>query len=117
MINVPWDLEEVIPLVDVCARRESGELDGKNFTKELQRISLLLNRRADILGIVHDEKFRNYSGIRKQFYFRVLVAFTDGEKGSSNGHPREIDYQAVRLYREKREVFNYMLNDFYQKYK
>lgn len=116
MIKVPWDLEEVIPLVDVCARRENGELDGKNFTEELQHISLLLNRRADILGIVHDEKFRNYNGIRKQYFFRILVAFTDGEKGSEKGCPREIDYQAVKLYREKREVFNSMLNDFYQKY-
>ena len=33
MIIIPWDLEEVIPLVDICARYENGQLDGKKTYK------------------------------------------------------------------------------------
>ena len=94
-----------------------GSLMVKKLTNELHDISNLLNKRADILGIEHDEKFRNYSGIRKQFYFRVLTAFTDGKRGAENGKPREIDYQAVRLFRDERDIFNQMLTEFYRKYR
>ena len=117
MIRVPWDIEEVVALVDICARSEENRLGAKTLSDELMDISQVLIHRGDILGIEHDEKFRNYSGIRQQYYFRILVAFTDGRKGAPTGSPRQIDYDVVEMYRNDRAKFNEILNAFNQKYR
>ena len=80
-------------------------------------ISKVLVHRADILGIEHDEKYRNYSGMRKQYYYRILVAFTDGKKGAPSGEPRQIDYEVVEMYKNNRAEFDRILRDFNSKYR
>jgi hypothetical protein len=117
MIKVEWDIEEVVALVDLCFRRENNEISNEELDIELHELSEVLNKRADILNIIHDEKFRNYAGIRKQYYFRVLKTVSNGEKGSPSGVPRKIDYEVVNLYKTNRFIFNRILEEFNRKYR
>ena len=57
MKRIRWTIEEVVAIVDVYFRNECGEINNLNL--ELENLSQSLNRRADILKISHDEKFRN----------------------------------------------------------
>ncbi len=117
MIRIPWDIEEVVALVDICDRSENGQLGNQTLSDALMEISKVLVHRADILGIEHDEKYRNYSGMRKQYYYRILVAFTDGKKGAPSGEPRQIDYEVVEMYKNNRAEFDRILRDFNSKYR
>lgn len=111
MKRIRWAIEEVVAIVDVYFRFESGGISDINA--ELDELSRTLNRRADILGIVHDEKFRNLNGM-KCIFQNVRYVATDGEIGLSNASKQHQDI--VDLYRNNREKFDAILNNFREKY-
>lgn len=114
-------------LIDLCRNEEDKndviKIYSQNwdviFNNDLSTLSLseVLNKRADLLNIVHDEKYRNYAGLRKQYYFRVLKAVSNGKKGSPSGVPRKIDYEVVNLYKTNRFIFDKLLEEFNRKYR
>ena len=78
MKRIKWTDEEAVAIVDLYFRVERGAVADLNA--ELMDLSETLNRRADILGIVHDDKFRNFNGM-KCIYQNVRYLATDGEVG------------------------------------
>ncbi len=80
MIKVNWDVEELVALIDIY-RRSKGKPNNQ-IDAELLALSKALTKRADKLGIEHDEKFRNFNGMRMMFQNVVYIA-TDGQRGMS----------------------------------
>ena len=81
MIRIRWDLEEIIALLWICLRRK--EMSGEELHDNLKHLSAALSRRADTMGITHDEKFRNYNGM-KLCYQNALYVLTNGQEGLPN---------------------------------
>lgn len=69
MKNPQWDLEEAILLINLGIRCETEKFDNKTRDEELKKLSDFLRHRADVIGLQHDDTFRNYAGIRKQYFF------------------------------------------------
>ena len=111
MKRIKWDIEEAVAIVDLYFRFEKGFISDLNA--ELMRLSEKLNRRADILGIVHDEKFRNLNGM-KCIFQNVRYCATGGEVGLSN--VSRLHKQTVELYFNDRKKFDEILNSFREKY-
>ena len=111
MKRIKWTDEEAVAIVDLYFRVERGAVADLNA--ELMDLSKTLNRRADILGIVHDDKFRNFNGM-KCIYQNVRYLATDGEVGLPNAS--KIHRQAVELYFSDREKFKAILKNFREKY-
>ena len=80
MIKVTWDVEELVALIDLYRREQRGEIP--NLDIELEKLSTVLNRRASKLCILHDEKYRNFSGM-KMMYQNVEYIATNGQRGMS----------------------------------
>ena len=80
MIKVNWDVEEFVALIDVY-RRSHGKSSAQ-IENELKDLSRKLVNRAEILGIAHDEKFRNLNGMKLMFQNVVYIA-TNGKTGMS----------------------------------
>ena len=111
MKRIKWEPEEAVAIVDLYFRFERGLVADLNA--ELNELSRILNRRADILGIVHDEKFRNLNGM-KCIFQNVRYLATDGEIGLPNASKLHSDI--VDLYLNDRETFNAILQSFREKY-
>lgn len=111
MKRIKWDIEEVVAMVDLYFKFENGEIADLNA--ELENLSKKLNRRADVLGIAHDEKFRNLNGM-KCIFQNVRYFATDGETGLANGN--KLQGEVVDLYFNYRKFFDKILNDFNEKY-
>ena len=111
MKRIKWELEEAVAIVDLYFRFERGTVS--NLKSELSELSRILNRRADMLGIVHDEKFRNLNGITCVFQ-NVRYYATNGRRGLSAVGKLQRD--TVSMYRNEPEKFNAILESFREKY-
>ena len=98
-------------------RCETEQYDNKTRDKELKELSDFLRHRADVMGFQHDDTFRNYAGIRKQYFFRVLSVVTHGKKGTPSSSPRPIDFQAMKIYENDPDNFKEIVDTIYRKYK
>ena len=110
MKRIKWTLEESIVLVEAYVRH------GQTIplpADEIARISELLNRRAKILGLDVDEKFRNKAGLNMQSAC-IHYVFTDGAEGLSNSN--DMFYKAYNLFTQDRTKFYEALEAFYQRY-
>ena len=65
MIKVEWSIEEMVAIVAIYFKSKLS--DSYELKEELLDLSKRLNKRANILGIEHDEKYRNYNGMKKMF--------------------------------------------------
>lgn len=110
MKRVKWDLEEAVVLLDFYIK--SGCTLNINRHK-LEELSLVLNKRAKIKGIVVDEKFRNISGLSMQIGCIHYIA-TDGKERFSNAS--KIFFKAYELFESDPSKFNCIAEDFYKKY-
>ena len=111
MKRIKWAMEEAVAIVDLYFRFEDGTIT--DLESELMKLSETLNRRADILGIVHDDKFRNFNGM-KCIFQNVRYCATGGEVGLSN--VSRLHQQTVELYFNDRKKFDEVLNAFREKY-
>ena len=83
----------MVAMVDLYYRDKNGLVE--NISDELKELSRKLNKRADALGIDHDEKYRNYNGM-KIIFQNVRYADTDGEEGMAN--TSQLIYDVIDLY-------------------
>lgn len=111
MIKVPWDVEELVALIDLY--RKSAILKTFDLESELQILGDRLKKRADKLGITHDEKFRNYNGM-KMMYLNIVYLATDGKYGLSATSIRMQKVYSLLL--SNPDVFDMILEDFNHKY-
>lgn len=111
MKRIKWEPEEAVAIVDLYFRFERGTISDLNA--ELAELSRILNRRADMLGIVHDEKFRNLNGM-KCIFQNVRYHATNGRRGLSSVGKLQRD--TVSMYRNEPEKFNAILESFREKY-
>ena len=111
MKRIPWELEEMVDMVDLYYRDKNGNVE--NLVDELYELSRKLNKRADILKIDHDNKYRNFNGMKMIFY-NVRYVDTDGEYGMSCAS--KLVYYTIDLYKKDYERFTVLLNSFNKKY-
>ena len=111
MKRVRWELEEMVAMVDLYYRDKNGLVES--ISDELKELSRKLNKRADTLGIDHDEKYRNYNGM-KIIFQNVRYADTNGEEGMAN--TSKLIYDTVALFKNNKTVFYNILTDFNDKY-
>ena len=111
MKRIKWAIEEAVAIVDLYFRFEGGIIT--DLESELIKLSVALNRRADILKIAHDEKFRNLNGM-KCIFQNVRYCATDGKVGLPN--VSRLHQQTVELYFNNRKKFDEILNAFREKY-
>ena len=74
MIKVNWDVEELVALIDIY--RKSAASDRIDVDSALKILTGRLIKRADKLGIEHDEKFR-------MMFQNIVYIATDGKQGLS----------------------------------
>ncbi len=111
MIRVKWNMEEAVALCDLYIKSGFSLNIGKN---ELEGLSAVLNKRAEIKGIVVDDKFRNISGLLMQIRCIHYVT-TGGKEGLSNAS--KIFYEAYELFESNPSEFKMIVDDFYNKYR
>ena len=111
MKRVRWELEEMVAMVDLYYKDKNGLIG--NLTDELKELSRKLNKRADMLDIDHDEKYRNYNGM-KIIFQNVRYADTDGEEGLAN--TSRLIYDTIELFHKSHDGFVMILNEFNRKY-
>ena len=111
MLKVKWDDEEWVALIDVY--RRSSSMSNIEIIAELEKLSVILNNRAQILNIPHDEKYRNLNGLKIMFQNIVYVA-TNGEKGMSSTSAAM--QKMYLLSKTSPDLFNEILSDFIAKY-
>ena len=110
MIKVNWDVEELVALIDVYRRSNT---DGFAIDEELESLSEKLVRRANILRIAHDEKYRNYNGM-KMMYQNVVYIATNGSQGLSAASSSM--QKVYELLNSNPEVFEMILKEFNSRY-
>lgn len=108
MKRVKWDMEEAVALYFLYMKY-GFPIPKKN----LGQLSIVLNKRAEILGIDKDEKFRNISELNMQSACIQYVA-TNGEKGLSAAS--KLFYDVHDLYNEERDKFQKIADEFVEKY-
>ena len=111
MKKVDWAIEEMVAIVDLYFRSKLS--DNYELEDKLLNLSKMLNKRADIFGIEHDEKFRNYNGMKKMFE-NVRYIDSNGEKGLSGSS--KLMKEVISLYHSNDYVFNQIIKDFNEKY-
>lgn len=107
MIKVSWDVEELVALIDIF--RKSEGKSSNQIDAELLELSTTLIKRADKLGIGHDEKYRNFNGMKMMFQNVAYIA-TNGQQGMSS-----TSSSVRRVYEMQRtspEVFELILEEF-----
>ena len=112
MIRIVWDTEEMVALADICLRRE--KMTKAQIEGELKALSKTLIFRADKLGIVHDDKYRNFNGM-KYTYQNMLFVITDGKEGMSNANKGL--YDVYDMWKNRRDSFNLLLENFNSAYR
>lgn len=107
MIRVKWELEEAVALFALYFAHES-------YTQEdLAKLSAAYNKRAKLLGLKIDAKFRNVNGLSKQMGCITYVV-TNGEHGFSSAS--KLFYDTYKLYQTLPDVFATILQEFNEKY-
>ena len=111
MIRIKWALEEMVAMVDLYFRNKAGLIDDMEI--EYVMLSDALIKRADSLGVKHDEKYRNINGM-KMIYQNVRFVDTNGQDGLSS--KSKMVKNAVTLYRTDKVRFDEILAEFQKKY-
>lgn len=111
MKRVDWAVEEMAAMVDLYYNYK----DSPNtvLKEALLILSQKLNKRADIFGIEHDEKYRNYNGM-KMIFENIRFIDTSGEKGLSC--TSQLMQGVVALYHNNRYIFDKIIDEFNIKY-
>ena len=111
MIRVKWDIEEMVALCDLYLKNKKSLVLDMN--SELLKLSTILNKRADMLGIEHDDKFRNLSGL-KMIMENIRFVDEQGKDGLAN--TSNMACYIVYMSRVDKQRFYEILKDFYRKY-
>lgn len=108
MARVTWAEEEAVALFDLYFR------EGMNAPiEQIVHLSKIYRERAEDLGLVVDEKFRNVSGLKMQLAC-IHYVVTEGREGMSNAS--KLFYATFELYQNDRERYECILREFKAKY-
>ena len=110
MIRVPWDVEEIVAFIDLYERTK---MIRDNVDAELQSLSNVLVRRAELLGITHDEIYRNLNGM-KMMYQNVEYISSEGQRCLSGASKAFVEVYKMQI--SCPYVFDMILKEFNRKY-
>lgn len=111
MQKVYWDVEELVALFDIY-RRSKGKTNDA-IDEELMNLSLILHKRAERLEIVHDEKFRNFNGMRMMLQNATYIATGEQQGLSAVSASMRIVYKMLMV---APEAFELILSEFETRY-
>ena len=111
MIRIQWDQEEMVALVDLFFRTQHCSPSKRNSL--IDELSDRLNKRADVLGIPHDEFFRNRNGITMMLMNLRNIA-TNGTEGLSA--TSSLMKETWGLFHDDHDRFLEILMSFHHKY-
>lgn len=109
--NQSWDLEEWIVMVQFYFLYHDKK--RSELLEEYSKLSQLLNRRAEKLGITKNEKYRNVNGLAMQCD-RIRYIVTHGEHGLSAYS--ELAEEALKMYQNQREEFDFLAQRCWERY-
>lgn len=108
MIKVRWTEEEAVALFDLYFR------EGMNAPiEQIVHLSQIYRKRAECLGLVIDEKFRNVSGLKMQLAC-IHYVVTEGREGMSNAS--KLFYKTYEMYLRDKKRYLSILTSFYESY-
>jgi hypothetical protein len=110
--NKKWDFEEMVAMVDIYMRHKDGT-NVQDLNKDLEELSVSLNKRADMLGIEKGDNFRNFNGMNL-IYQNLRGVATNGEEGLSHGS--KLMVEVLDFYKRHRREFDIILEHFNDNY-
>lgn len=111
MLRIKWSIEEMVFLTDFYYKSKNRPAEDLN--SELLKLSQVLNKRAEILQIEHDDKYRNVIGLKMML---ENIRYVDEQGKNGLGNASAMSYYIVYMHKVDREHFNEILNEFYLKY-
>ena len=111
MIRVEWDLEEMVALVDLYIRTKNAKSSVRNFL--IDQLSIKLCRRAEILHIPHDERYRNRNGLMMML-MNLRSIDTNGSSGL--GSTSKLMCDVWEMHHSDKVRFQKILYEFKQRY-
>ena len=108
MRPIKWDLEEAVALFSLYFRE-----DGKVSIENIRAFSEKCQRRAKLLGMNVNEKYRNETGIKMQIHC-IEYILTEGKYGLPNAS--KLFYDTYELYNSNHEKFQEIATCFEEKY-
>lgn len=106
-----WQLEEAIMLVDLYFRIES--MPSSQTQREIDRLSALLRKRAEILRKPVDERYRNIDGVKMRLK-SIQYLTSNGTAGLDS--PSKASALAIQLRQQLPDFFAQSVNEFYERY-
>lgn len=106
MIKINWSVEEAVALFYFY-------FNGLTSKNDLKKLSAAYKKRAVMLGIQTDDKFRNINGLSMQLGCITYIV-TDGKHGFSSAS--KLFYETYHLYKTSPEVFYRIFKEFNDKY-
>ena len=110
MIRVQWELEEAVALFDVYFKNGASLSTPE---EKLSEISKAYHNRANQLGLVVDEKFRNLNGLKMKIGC-IHYVVTQGKSGLSGAS--KLFYKTYELFRNEPIRFRKIADEFHDKY-
>lgn len=110
MLRIRWQPEEAAVLLDFYLKHGSSLRISED---DLLHLSQIYKKRAKILGLKTDEKFRNLPGMKLQLACIHYVA-TNGKEGMSGAS--KLFYEIYDLFKNNPSHFYEIVNSFYFKY-
>ena len=110
MKRVKWELEEAVALFDLYFKNGSTLSVDENALRSLSR---MYQKRAELLKLDTDSKFRNLSGLWLQLGC-VHYVVTGGKEGMSNAS--RLFYQTYELFLTEPDKFRDICETFYKFY-
>lgn len=110
MLKVKWDIEEAVALMNLYFE---NDCKIPVEPEKVKRLSTLLNKRAKLLGLETDDKFRNVPGLNMQLACMHYVA-TNGQEGLSGAS--KLFYDTFDLHTKEIDKFQKIYETFVRKY-
>lgn len=111
MIQVGWELEEMVALVDLYMQTKNAKSSVRNFL--IDKLSIKLRRRAEMLDISHDERYRNHNGL-VMMLMNLRSIDTSGITGLSSTSKLMSD--VWEMYHKDKTQFKKILLEFNRRY-
>ena len=110
-MKVHWDIEEMVALFEVYNLQKSNNID--DLEQRLSKLSNQLILRADTLGIQHDAKFRNVTGLKMMLQ---NIRYVDSGNTQGLSQAGSVVYYVYYMYKVDIKYFSEILNNFHKKY-
>lgn len=110
MKRVKWDVEEAVALMHLYF---DNDCKMSVDSEQIENLSKIMKKRAEILGFDVDDNFRNVAGLDMQLAC-IQYVVTDGKEGLSN--VGALFYETYDLYLKNLKIFERIYDEFIEKY-